>query len=62
MYGVGGWEVGAVVMVAFAARDWSSQQKLNSLTLSRLHNVDRSTGCGEGKQLSEAFNQAPIRL
>ena len=57
----GGWG-GPLVVVASVAREGSSQQNLNSLTLSRSHNVEQSSVCSEGRQLNEAFNQTSVRL
>lgn len=45
--------LGALLMVASAAGDGSSQQKFINPTPSRMYNVDQSNECGEGEQLSE---------
>lgn len=50
-----GAAVDTLVVTAPANRGRSSQQKSNSITPSRMHNVGQSNGYAEGKQLSEVF-------
>lgn len=57
-----GVEGDAAVVAGSAVRKGSSQWKLNSLSPRRMHNVGQSNGCGEGRQPSEVFKRAPIRL
>lgn len=51
-----------MVVAASTTTEGSSQQKLNSLTLTRVHYMEHSNGCGEGKQLNKVFEGASVRL